>query len=302
MKRFLRFWLEVFRDFSRHRCSLVAAALSYYVLLSVVPLTMLIVALLGHVLGSHHQALERTLGYLREAVPAGQARELLQEVVEKIIAGRAAATKIGLVALLWVGSQLFMTLQSALNVVWNVETPRNWVFRRLVSLAATVSLGFLALLSVGVNAASAALHKAGDRVLGTLSRPWLWQTGAAVTAVVLLFLVFLLVYRWLPSTEIRWREALLAAALATALWLAAKQGFAWYIADVASDNINQFYGSLGGVIIVLLWGFYSSLVILFSAEVAANFGRVYLHQTKSLTPETGPQSTVDPVSRQPGDA
>jgi membrane protein len=109
--------------------------------------------------------------------------------------------------------------------------------------------------------------------------PWFWQAVTRLTAVGLLLLTFVLVYRLLPSVPIRWREALLAGAMATLLWSLAKLAFTWYIDNVAT--VNRFYGSLGGVIVVVLWGFYSALVMLFCAEVAANVGRAF-----SREPET----------------
>lgn len=287
MKRFLYFWYDVFDNFGGHRCTLVAAALSYYALLSIVPITMLVIATLGYVLGSDEEAQARTIEYLGQVVPVPQAQSLLSGAVQGIITSRGVVTRIGVLVLLWTGSQLFMTLQAALNVVWNVETPRNWVLRRLVSIAATISLGFMALLAVGVNAVSAAAQRVGDELLATVglsSLPSVWRVGAAFAAVVLVFLLFLFVYRLLPSVRVRWREAALAGGIACVLWLAAKEGFAWYIAEVARASINRFYGSLGGVVMVALWGFYSALVILFAAEVAAQFGRAYLGAGATANP------------------
>lgn len=286
LRRFLRFWQIVWSDFCLHRSGLVAAAVAYYALVSSLPLTMVIIAGLGHVLGSNEAAEREAERYLRELIPRGS--NVLTHALREVIRTKDVMGGLGLLILLWTGSQLFVTLQHALDVAWEVPRTRNWAAARAVSLASTLTVGLLALLSIGLAAGASAVRA---MEMGAFGRhindvPWFWHGMARLSSFVFTLLMFVLLYRFLPSRKVSWRESLLGGVLATVLWEVAKLAFAWYVSRI--PPMSRFFGSLGGLILVALWGFYSALVLLFGAEAASTFGDVYKRHVKSLDPPTPP--------------
>jgi membrane protein len=255
------------QDWWEDNCLRLAASLAYYTALSLAPLVLLIVGLVGMVLdrqqvGSQLAAqLESLMG------PAGQ------ELVNSILTtsspeGGTLATVVGLVTLVIGATAVFGELQATLNLIWEVRpapTGGMWagiwalLKERLFSLALVFALTFLLLVSLVVSAAlagAAALFWGPEQTL--LSR----LLELAVSLVVLT-LGFALLFKYVPDAEIRWRDVWLGGLVTAVLFTVGKTAIGYYLGQA---SVGSAYGAAGSMVVLLVWVYYSALIFFFGAE------------------------------------
>lgn len=258
--------LDAFDAFNRNQMSLLAASLSYYALLALFPLLLVLVGLASFFI-SEQTALDTVIRIAGEYLPGVQNQ--IKGILDQVIALRGTATVIGLLALLWSASGVFDVLQQALNRAWRVPVPRAFWLQRLFSIGVIAVLGLFFVASVLVSAVTV------DFLYGILgdaaNAQELHRNLANLVGIAASFIAFALLYKIFPHARVTWRAALLGAVVAALLWQLAKFGYGVYLSYFA--RLNLVYGSLGAVIGLMLWGYLSAAIILFCAELAARFGR-----------------------------
>jgi membrane protein len=186
---------------------------------------------------------------------------------------------VGITLLIVTASGMFNEMQSALNIIWKVESKglNLWrLFRaRIASLGLVLSLGFLLLISL---VATAAIHALGDRI-----GDFLPFTGAIASCVnfvvsfVLIALLFAAIYKVLPDRDIEWRDVITGAIGTTLLFEAGEYLIGLYLGNV---TIGARYGAAGGLLVLLTWLYYTAQVFLLGAE----FTKVYALRRREQTP------------------
>jgi membrane protein len=168
---------------------------------------------------------------------------------------------------------VFGQLQDALNIVWGVERPRGvgiWHFvrGRFLSIVMVLGTGFLLLVSLVLSAAVAGLTDFLEKLLPIPG--FFWQLLAAVLSFAVVTVLFAMIFKFLPDTKVRWRQVWVGAALTAALFTLGKLLLSLYLGrrDAASA-----YGAAGALVLVLMWVYYSSLILLFGAEFTEVYGR-----------------------------
>lgn len=267
-RQFLRYLVALLlaaaRLFREDRASTLAAAMSFYAVLAIFPLLLLAVAVLGYVLGSSASAYDAIMSAVQGALP-GSGEEIRRQV-NKVIAYRTVAGSLALLGLVWSASAAFAVLSSSLRAVWRRPPPsRAWLARLRAVLAVLVAVLFM-LLSVAFTSVARAMGE--YRAFGVSLReiPFLVPVLGLVVPLVTDLVVFGLIYRSVPNPRLPSRSLLAAAGFAAIAWELAKIGFAWYVTRVA--GFHQVYGSLGAIVILMLWIYYSALIVLFGAELA----------------------------------
>ena len=250
---------------------LMAAAIAFYALLSLVPLLSLAAAALGLVLGSSREALPRMQESLRETLPGSGG--LIYETLLAAKRGSGLAGVIGIGGLLLAASAIFTNLELALNNMWRVKKMRAWWRQRLVALGTTFATLSLMLASVGITAALTWVQNQRipgmDATAGDI--PFVWRALGNVVPLLITIFAFAIVYKIVPNCEISWRDALSGALFAGTAWEIAKYTFAFYAANYA--NYNKVYGSLGVVVSLMFWAYYSASILFLGGEIAAGRGR-----------------------------
>jgi len=261
----------VWKGYNADRIPLAAAGVAFFLTLSVVPLVLLLVSI-----ASFFVSPEQVTAFANNATATlgagigGALRMQLLSVVEN----RGALTGISLAFGLWTGSQVFGIMEVALNQVWGVKEERSYWVRQGLALGMVLVTGVLALAAV--------LLTLLIRVLGTLTIPVLssvvkrlpWIITFLFNAIIpflLITVAFLLIYRFLPARLVTWKQVLPGAVIAGILWTLLLQVFSWYAGNIA--NYNVLYGSLGGLVILMLWFNYSALVLLLGAELSQSLVR-----------------------------
>jgi len=246
------------------------AAMAFYATTSLAPILLIVVAIAGLVFG--HDAAQLALSAQISGLMGPQSANILQAALQSAssrLSGSWAAV-IGIVTLLVAASGVFGEMQQSLNTIWKVK-PQGSSFSRLVraraaSLGLVAALGFMLLVSL---VASAAISAVGNIINAHL--PFgkiVLSVINAVVSFVLISVMFAAIYKVLPDRTLEWRNVRVGAVVTAALFTLGKSLIGWYIGTSA---VASSYGAAGGLLVILLWVYYSSEIFLLGAE----FTRAY---------------------------
>jgi membrane protein len=257
---------QAFEDFRDADIPQRAAALSFYAITALPPLVVLLTAILGLAYSGPRAAQELVdqVAWLFGQATADTIADILKRRASASN-GVAAVTSL-LVALLG-ASGFFLELQKALNHVWGVQTDPNagWrttILKRVLNMGVVLGTGGLLLASLIASAALAVASRQLESQLG-------WQVSLAAmadsaVALALIAAVFALLFRSLPDVILGWRHVWRGALLTSLLFVLGKFALGWYLgrSDFAAD-----YGSAGALVLIVFWVYYSSMILLFGAEL-----------------------------------
>lgn len=269
------FGKRLIREFNEDSSPLVAAAVSFFVFLSLVPLLLLAVASLGFFFRSEQHAYEFITNMVRSYSPAlaDESGPGIRFILEDIIKGSGAATGIGAIFLLWSGSQAFVNLEKVINIPWNT-TPRGFLKSRLIAILLLIAVGAFLLLSFLITTTANALMTYDITIFGqNLSEAFgiAWRFLSLLLPLVMSIGTFTMIYKIMPNTRVPIRTAFVGGLVAGLLWEAAKQAFSWYVTNFA--NFSAVYGPLTSLILLLLWIYYSSIITLLGAQLSSLYHR-----------------------------
>ena len=267
---------RVVREFTDDHCPQLAASISYYVLFSLFPLTILVVSIAGLLL-TDDALRERAIDALIDILPTGAGREDLEALIEPIASGRSALGVFSVLGLLWGATGMMSALRHSLDTAWDLEYRRPFVRGKLVDLGLIVGVGGLLALSIGTTA----LLQVGRDVSTTLSDAlgpfgdgahFVVDVLAVVAPYVLSVITFTVIYKVVPSLKTRVRDVIAGALVAGALFELLKHGFAFYLRNFS--NYDAVYGSLGATIALLFFVYLAACVLLLGAEIASEWPRI----------------------------
>ncbi|MGH9901935.1 MAG: YihY/virulence factor BrkB family protein [Pyrinomonadaceae bacterium] len=284
-----RVWAEMQEDevFGR------AAQLAYYFLLALFPLLLFLVSLLGYFAGENSELRADLFNYLSTVLP-GEASKLVTTTIQDVTEGSGGGKlSFGILAALWAASNGMGAISEALNVAYDVKETRPWWKERLVSVGLTVALAVLiisalVLVLYGHDIAEAVAGRFG---LGSVfETAWKVLQWPLVLAFVLL--AFALIYYLAPSLEhTHWQYVTPGAVIGVALWILVSFGFRTYLQYFNSYSAT--YGSLGAVIILMLWFYLTGAAILIGGEVNS--------EIEHAAAEAGDPEAKEPGEKSPGD-
>ena len=260
---------DVVRRLTVARVSEAAATMAYYALFSLFPLLVVLVVAASYVLEGE-RAFRAVVQAVGQALPGS--RVLIEEIVQQVIRLRGPVGILGTITLVWSASSFFFLLSDNIERAWPARAARSSLQRRLLALSMVVGLAVLMSLSLLANAALQALPQmefVGE--LAPFGLP-LWEAISRLLSWILAFLMFLTLYRWMPRRRVAWRAAIWGAGAATISWLLAGQVFVWYL-DSGLAHYELVYGSIGAVIVLMLWIYVSSWVTLAGAHLSAAIGQ-----------------------------
>jgi membrane protein len=248
-----------------------AGHIAFMTLFSSFPFLIFLTTLAGEI-GQTEAARDFVTLALR-ALPEEVTGAILPAIEEVMSSRRTGLMTISIVASLWATSSGIEALREALNIAYGVEEPRPIWFCRLQSLAFTIIFSICIILVVLVLVVGPVLW---SYVRPHLEVPWEWgwvyEALRYFIAVALLYLVVALLYRWLPSRHLPRREILPGAAVTVVLWVALASLFSLYLQNLGRFSVT--YGSLGGIVITLMFFYISALIFIFGAELNSARRRV----------------------------
>ncbi len=252
------------KDFFDDKMMTYAAALAYQVLFAIFPFVIFLVALLGFLnLSDFFDWLLQQAQVVLPRTAMANVRQVIDEIRSQ---DQGGLLSFGIVAAIWVASSGVRATMDALNVAYDVEETRSAWKRYPLSIIYTLGLGAMII-------AAAAMMLLGPQLIGWLAQQvglgeaftTVWSWLRLPVAVVLLTFAVALVYYAGPNVEQPFRLVTPGAVLAVVVWVVASLGFSYYVANLA--NYQAIYGSLGAVVVLLLYFYLSAAALLFGAEV-----------------------------------
>jgi membrane protein len=278
----------------------LSAALAYYGVFSIPPLLIIVLAV-AEVLFGEQAAQGRILREIAGTVgePVAVAIQGLLKSAHRSGSGRLASLVAG-VTLFFVASGAFVQLQHSLNIIWKVRaTSGPLIYRvlidRILSLLCMLGTGLLLLFSVVVTSTLVALDKVlspGDVPAGLA----VWEATNAGVAFIIITLLFAMIFKVLPDATVRWGDVWLGAAVTGLLFTAGKYCLGLYL---SRGSVVSAYGAAGSLVVIMLWVYYSSLIMLFGAELARVYAesRGHVPRPKKNAEPVGPQNVTTERSR-----
>ena len=252
----------------------LAAALAYYTLLSLAPLLIILIGIVGLFFGE--SAAESYIVGAIAGLVGPQSARAVQEIVRNASqqGGGLLATIVGIGLLLFGAGGVVGQLQFSLNTVWGVkaQTARGWwpiIRARFLSYAMLLAIGFLLLVSLVVTTVVSAVSEYFNELLPALA--FVWPIVDVAISFALVTILFALIYKVLPDAQIAWRDVWVGAALTSLSFSVGKFLIGLYL---GKSTVASAYGAAGSLITVLLWVYYSAVIFFFGAEIT----RVYATQ------------------------
>jgi len=269
--------VESIKSLWSHGCFTRAAAISYYLIVSIFPLLLLLIGIAGFFL-EPREAQAQVLEWLSRYFPTGT-RVLFRENIQAVIEARNSISFFGFIGLVWSSTLMFDAIHEVVNAAWGSGGKTGYWIGKLKSL---LLVGFIVLgatISVFLTTQIALAHRLEvfQNLPHWMVRPFLFLEQAvsypgALLPLALGVLVFGLAYRLLPQADVGIRDIWPAAVTAAILWEISKRIFVWYM--TAQADYAQVYGSIGAVLILMLWAYLSSLILAWGAELAAGIWRL----------------------------
>lgn len=257
------------REFIRDECPTRAAALAYYALFAVPPLVMISILVAGRIWGAE-AAQENLRAQLSRIVDPWGADLVMSTLQAGQNEKRSLLASVVSGAVLMVGaSGVMLQLQSALNHVWNSEAvpqlsrSRSLLVKRLLCFLMVLAVALLLLASLIATAVLAAMVNRLDSYLPNESGAGLRHLGNSVITFMLIVVLLAMLFRWMPDTEVQWRDVWGGAVVTAMLFVIGKELLGWYLGTVHLRG----YGGAGALVLLLMWIYYSSLILLFGAEL-----------------------------------
>ena len=292
---------ETFTKWDAHDALTQGAALAFYTLFSLVPILVLVIWMAGAVFGQ--DAVQGQIVH-QFAVLMGEKQSLAVQEILTTATGQNAgwlAEAIGIVTLVLAATAAFVQLQISLNLVWEVAPKPGplihaMVKKRIVSFALVIGIGFL--LSVSL-ALSAAIQSMREYTAARLPLPApVLEGGHILTSFIIFAALFAAIFRILPDAKIEWRDVWLGSVVTSFLFSVGKYVIGLYLGHT---SLTSSFGSAGSLVLVILWVYYASLILLFGAE----FTRVYSLRVSATSPQPVPggervkEVAIDRTTRRP---
>ena len=261
------------REFQQDQCTDLAAALTYYAVLSLFPALLVLVSLLG-VVGQGRRTVDAVLEMAAGVVP-GDAMNLLRPTIEQLVASPSAGVALitGALAALWSASGYVGAFGRAMNRIYEIEEGRPvWKLRPLQLVLTLAGLLLASAVAVMLVISGPVAEKVGNAIGAGSVAVTIWNIAKWPVILVCVVLAVAVLYYATPNVkQPKFRWISIGAGFAIVIWIAASVLFGFYVANFGS--YNKTYGTLAGVIVFLLWLWITNLALLFGAELDAELER-----------------------------
>jgi membrane protein len=251
----------------------LAGGIAFNVLVAAVPFLLLLVSIFGFVLGAMvDNPQEAAVEYVFTILPpSGEVETWTRAFVEEAVGGATRFGLLGLILFIWFSTRLIGSLRAAMRAIFDLREDRGIIAGKIFDAQMVIVAGTLFLVNTGITVVLEAVQTHGVELLGVgggrmeaLRSAW-----AQLLALAFIFLMFVLIYRYLPARRTPWRIALVAATFTAVAWEVLKGAFAWYVANFAQHA--TMYGALATLVLLVFWIYYSAVVFILGGEV----GQVY---------------------------
>ena len=257
---------ELIEDDATH----MAAAISYYTLLSMFPLIVGLISVLS-LFWEDPTVQELIITWASGFLPESQ--KFIEDSIRPIIAARGGIGVLALIGLFWTGSAIFGGITRSINRAWDVHADRPIYLSKARQLVMAFMTGLLFLASMTINTFVVFAERLAERlplvgVLVSNSSVAMLYAGSFA----LIFIVFLMLYKYVPNAKTYWKDVWAGALVAAVLFEITEYAFILYLSRFA--GFANVYGALSPVIVLLIWSYVGGLILILGAEVSSEYGRL----------------------------
>ncbi len=267
---------QVFREFSEDNILKYSASLAYYTIFSLAPMLIVIISLSGVLFGK--DAMQGHVYSQIKGLVGADAALQIQDIIKNIhITGKSFfATVISIVVLLLGATSIFGEVQDSLNKIWGlkIKTHKTWwklILNRLLSFSLIVSMGFIMMVSLLLNAVVSAFGNYIGKYLSNFSVVFIQLTNSFLTFIATTFL-FALMFKVLPDAKIKWKDVLIGGLITAFFFTLGKLAIGYYLGQ---SNLATVYGAAGSVIIIMVWVYYSAVILYLGAEFTKVYAKLH---------------------------
>jgi len=275
VRRFLNFMREVVNEYLTDNCPHLSASIAFYTFFSLFPLTLAAISILGFMTNDadvENEVIETVTDFL----PVES--DFIASTINGVNDTWEATGIVAIIGLLWGGSSVFNAIRKSLNAAWGIKRPRAFVVDRFVEICMMIGLGVLLLASFGATAVLSIFRKYSISAtdVAFFRGDLFWNAMLILATIAMAFVTFVLLYKLIPNTRVRWRDVWAGALLAAVGFEGAKQVFVWYATTHSSYNVV--YGTVSNVIAVMVYLYISAVVMLFCGKLTAVYSRSRMPQ------------------------
>jgi membrane protein len=272
---------ESVNGFNNDNVLKLSGSLAYFTIFSIGPMLLVIIFFADIFYG--REAVEGNIYNQIKGFVGPDAALQIQEIIRNAsLSGKSKVTAVvGFITLLIGTTTVFAEIQDSINTIWNLKTKpeKGWVkliLNRLLSFSVVVGLAFLLLVSLIINGIMEAFGERLEIMFPQVAVVVIYIVNLVLTFGVIT-LLFAIIFKVLPDAKIKWKDVIVGAIVTALLFMLGKFGITYYI---GSSNIGSSYGAAGSVIVILIWVYYSAIILYFGAEFtkayATHFGnRIY---------------------------
>ncbi len=267
---------QVFSEFSEDNILKYSASLAYYTIFSLAPMLIVIISLGGLLLG--REAMQGHIYAQIKDLVGVEAALQIQDIIKNIhVTGKSfLASVVSIIVLIIGATTIFGEVQDSLNKIWGlrIKKHKTWwklIINRLLSFSLIISIGFIMMVSLALNALISAFGNYLGKYLTNFSVLFIQVTDNALTFVATTFL-FALMFKVLPDAKIKWKDVLIGGFITSFFFTLGKLGIGYYLGQ---SNLATLYGAAGSVVIIMVWVYYSAVILYLGAEFTKVYAKLH---------------------------
>lgn len=266
--RFILLSIDMVNDFLSKNCQYVAGAIAFYTLFSMFPLALAIISIWGFFSG---QEVERAALAARMAEVIPVKSELIAETIDGVVSARVITGIVSLAAMMWASSTAFGAIRKGINAAWGITRTRPFIRERLIDIGLATGAGILMVFLLFTAPTVSSIQNLIQLVFPDMPNEFIAQIVTFGLMPVIAFGAFLVLYRYMPNTNVAFRTVWPVALISSAAFYVTNLAFIWYVGAYALYNVV--YGPIGAIMALLTLVYVSAIILLFGALATSRFVR-----------------------------
>lgn len=262
MNKVVDYGKEVVAEFQKDKIPLLGAAQAYYYLLAIVPMLILLLSILPYL----NIEAEAVVNAMSRVIPAETAEIFRENIINIVEKPKGGLLTIGILGTIWSASSGINAFIQSANLAYHVEETRSFIKVRLLSIALTIGMIIAIVVALALPVFGDLIIEFINRIVNLPSETIiLFQFLRWVISVLVMGAILLSLYRFAPNKSIPFKHIWPGAILTAVLWQFISLAFSFYVSNFG--NYSATYGSLGGIIVLMLWFFLTGMILMIGAAV-----------------------------------
>lgn len=263
---------DAVNDFLGKNCQYIAGAIAFYTLFSMFPLVLAMVSIWGFFF-PHEMERELMAEQMAEIFPVSS--DFIGDTMRGVVSARTITGVAAVFALIWASSTAFGAIRKGINAAWGVTRTRPFIRERLIDLSLATGAGILMVFLLFVTPMVGTVQLLVETAFPDVTYDFIANMITVVASPIITFGTLLMLYKYLPNTEVSFRDVWMGALVASLAIDGATWGFIWYVNTFPVYNVV--YGSIGAIMALLTWVYVSAIILLFGALATSRYAEYAEH-------------------------